>query len=361
MEGSNAAKTDAAPEAARRTYAVSCLYGLEGALAVEVRDRLGPESERHWCEVVFPFGGDPARLLDLRIAGNAFLLFDAFPIGHTLPSLNELARRVASLPIEQWEETCRRMGVEPDGDISIRVSRKGEHNYSYAEVQEVALHALAAATGRKATLDPRPLELRIGIHEDSCRLLGRLTPKPLGERTYRRYRTPAQTDPTLAAAMVRFSNPTDGGLFLDPFCGAGTIPIERALAGPAGRIVAGEMHAKRVGWAAANARRAGADVSFARWDARRLPFHSSTFDRIVTSPPQSDPLDGRPWDVPDFASLLQESLRVLKYGGQMVWLVQRRQLFERALKQLGVGGRLRATQCSWKGKTWTICTVDKPL
>ena len=122
-----------------------------------------------------------------------------------MPSLGELSRRVAALPLDVWEETARRLGSEPDGEISVNVSRRGEHNYSYVHVQEAVIDALAESAGRRATLDPRPLELRVDIHKDTCRILGRLTPRPLGERDYCRYRTPAQTDPTLAAAMVRFS------------------------------------------------------------------------------------------------------------------------------------------------------------
>jgi predicted methyltransferase len=337
------------------TYVVTCLYGLEPVLAAEVEQKLGVEPERHWCELLFPFPGPAARLMDLRVAGNVFVQFDSFPIGHTVPDLDELAARLRRVPVGRWEEL--RGPVEPD--ISITVQRRGEHNFTYADVEELALDAVAEATGRRTTLDPRPLELRIDVDGPSCRLLGRLTPAPLSERDYVRYHSPGETDASLAAAMVRLSEPHPGDSMLEPFCGGGTIAIEAALAGGAGAVVAGEVKAKRLTWARANAELAEAAVSFAQWNARALPFADRSFDRVVTSPPQSDPADGRPWQLDPFAELLADSLRVLRHGGRLVWLVQRRGLLRRALKRLGVAGRPDVLSCSYKGRPWHICTLVK--
>ncbi|MHC4592383.1 MAG: hypothetical protein ACYS8L_06785 [Planctomycetota bacterium] len=351
------------PKRFASSYVVTCLYGLEAVLAREVEGLLGASTERHWCEVAFDFAADPARLKGLRVAGNVFLQFDRFRIGPTVPDLESLAARLRSLPLDVWEQRWREFAQEEPAsqEISLTVARKGEHNFSYVQVEELALRTLAEAFGRRTTLDPRPLELRVDIHADWCRLLGRLTPTPLSERPYRRYRGPFETDPTLAAAMVKLSGPRTDDVFLDPFCGIGTIPIERALAGEAEGIVAGDSKPKRLAWAVGNAGLAGSAISFAQWDAFSLPFPNRAFSRIVTSPPQSDPASGRPWKVERFARLLAETLRVLQYGGRTVWLTQRARLFERALKRLGGTPKVRTKQCSWKGKPWTINTIEKAL
>ena len=341
------------------TYVVTCLYGLEGLLANEVRQRLGAEAEHHWCEAVFPFQGPAARLRELRLAGNVFVRFDRFPIGGTVPDLDGLAARLGQLPLDRWEESWRELWEPPDGDISVSVRRTGEHNFTYADVEELALDVVRRATGRRTMLDPRPLELRIEIDGPWCRLLGRLTPAPLSERPYRRYHSPGETDATLAAAMVMLSDPRPGERFLDPFCGGGTVPIERALHGACDRVVAGELKARRVAWARGNAEVAGAAVLFAQWDGYALPLADRSFDRIVTSPPQSDPSNGRPWEVEAFAGLVAEALRVLRHGGLMVWLVQRSGLFKRALRHLGIASRFGTTVCHWKGRPWGIHTLAK--
>ncbi len=343
------------------TYVATCLYGLEPLLADEVHERCGAECERHWCEVVFPFAGSPARLAELRLAGNLFLRFDSFVVGHTRPDLDELAGRLAELPMGAWEERRRELGELAVEDVSVTVSRRGEHNYTYADVEERALEALRAATGRKTTLDARALELRVEIDGEHCRLLGRLTPAPLSERPYLRYHMPSETEPTLAAAMIRLSGPRAGDAVLDPFCGVGVIPIERALAGPAGLIAAGEDKEKRLAWAAGNAGAAGVRVSLGQWDAFRLPFGDRTFDRIVTVPPQGDPASGKPWEPYRFAELMAESLRVLGLNGNMVCLLRKGKLLRHAMKRIGARGRWSRLHCSWKGRPWTIHTLSRAL
>ncbi|MHC4480835.1 MAG: methyltransferase domain-containing protein [Planctomycetota bacterium] len=346
-----------------RTYAVTCLYGLESILAGEVRELLGAEAEHHWCEVVFPFAGPPARLRELRVGGNVFLLMDRFPIGHTVPDLKALEEHLRAVPLGAWERCHAELAGEAThaSAVSISVTRKGEHNYSYMDVEELALKALGESTGRRTTLEPRPLELRIEIHGEWCRLLGRLTPAPLSQRAYMRYRGPFETEPTLAAAMVRLSEPGPADLFLDPFCGVGTVPIERARAGRAGAILAGDDKVKRVAWAEGNARSAGVLVHVACWDALALPFADRSFTHVVSGPPQSDPSTGRPWQLGDFARLVHESLRVLRHGGRMVWLMQHGRLLRQALKRAGEGTRQRQMRCDWKGAHWSIHTIEKPL
>lgn len=342
-------------------YVATCLYGLEGILADEVRERLGAEPQSQWCEVSFRFDGSAARLRDLRLAGNVFMEFDRFPIGHTMAELDAMAEHLRAVPLEAWEARwCGLQGLS-SGEIGVTVQRRGEHNFTYQDVEERAIGALSQATGRKVTLEPRPLELRIEVEAEWCRLMGRLTPTPLSERPYKRFRSSADTDATLAAAMVRLSRPRPGDLFLDPFCGAGTIPIERALRGRATAVVAGELKEKRVAWAVGNAGLAGVQVAFGCWDALKLPFADRAFTRVVTSPPQSNPVDGRPWGLEDFAPLVAECFRVLQYGGAAVWLMERGPLFKRALKHLGIAYPARLLACNWKGRSWTIYTVEKVM
>ncbi len=237
-----------APDTASPIYLLSCLYGLESELAAEVAERFGVATEHHWCEVVFSLPGSAAQLAALRLAGNAFLRLARFQVGHTKETLAVVAQHVGRVPLERWLGAWEELnGVQPVGDdISISVTRRGEHNFTYAEVQEAAMAAVEGQLGRRATLDERPLELRVEIDGDVCRLLARLSHAPLSRRGYKVRHIPAETDATVAAAMVRKSNPTRIDRVLDPYCGSGTIPIERALAGPAAAVTAGDVKAKHV-------------------------------------------------------------------------------------------------------------------
>jgi 23S rRNA G2445 N2-methylase RlmL len=345
------------------SYVVTCMFGLEEALADEVHQRLGAVPERQWCEVAFGYAGNPARLKELRVGLNVFLLLDTFQVGRTVPDLGALAERLRRIPADLWAQRWRELaGQEPgSSDVSISVTRHGEHNFTYRDVEQLALEVVSDATGRKTALDPRPLELRIAFNGPLCRLSGRLTATPLSRRPHRVYRAPNETDPTLAAAMVRYADPQPQDAFLDPFCGTGTIPIERAAAGPAGGIVAGEVSEKRVRWAAANALSAGAAVAFGVWDAFKLPFADRAFKRIVTAPPHGDPSTGRPWTLERFGPLLAESLRVLDFGGMAAWLVSDARTFQNALRRMSGVRIVRRPLCNWKGRRWTIFVIRKEL
>jgi tRNA (guanine6-N2)-methyltransferase len=341
------------------TYVITCLYGLEGLLADEVQDRLGVPAERHWCEVVFQLAGGPDRIRALRLAGNVFVRFDRFRIGAAVGDLAVLAERLETLPLASWERQARAFHDEVGPDISISVDRKGEHGFTYAQVEELALDAVSRATGRRTTLEDRPLQLRVDVHDEWCRLLGRLTVRPLGIRGYRRRHMRGATEPTLAAAMVRLTEPQADDVFLDPFCGTGTVAIERALAGAVSHIVAGDVNARRLDWARTNAEAAGAGVLFGRWDSAALPFADRTFSTIAAVPPQSDPAGGGQWRPEGFVPFVEECLRVLRFEGNMVWLMQRGGLFPGVLKQVAARYPASSLPCSWKGRQWTIYRLRK--
>ena len=258
-------------------YVVTCLYGLEGLLADEVQERLHVPGERHWSEVAFHYGGDPRHVGALRLAGNVFLCIDRVRIGPSLADLAPLTDRLRALPLARWERLAGAFHDEAAGEIGIRVDRKGKHRFTYAQVEELALEAVATATGRRTTLEDRPLQLKVDVHNEWCRLLARLTVRSLAVRDYRRCHARSATDPTLAAAMGRMTEPRGDDVFLDPFCGTGSVAIERCLAGAAQRVVAGERNERRIGWARTNAQAAGADVQFACWDAAALPYETGTW------------------------------------------------------------------------------------
>jgi 23S rRNA G2445 N2-methylase RlmL len=348
-------------DAAEPVYVVTCIYGLERVLAHEVKELFGVEAERHWCEVAFPYGGNPADLARLRVAGNVFVRFARFPISADAGALDEIRRRLGDVPVDSWREMwARPQEAAPEG-ISVSVSRKGEHAFTYTQVEEAAIEVLASRAEGRVTLDPAPLELRIDIDGEWCRFLGRLTARPLSIRDYRKAHMRGATEPSLAAAVVELSSPRPDDVFLDPFCGIGTIAIERALLMPAALVLAADLRPKRIEWARTNADAAGVDLATACWDSGRMPLRDRAVTRVVTSPPQSDPETGKPWSPEPVAGLLAESLRVLAYDGILVWLLQHGPLFDEALKLTGVRWKPRHMQCSWNGRPWVIHTLHKTL
>jgi 23S rRNA G2445 N2-methylase RlmL len=189
--------------------------------------------------------------------------------------------------------------------------------------------------------------------------MGRLSAVPLSHRSYKVRHDRAETDPSLAAAMLRMSAPTKDERFLDPFCGTGTMAIERALLGPSELIVAGDVNPRRLEWAAMNVAAAGVDVTLAAWDAYVLPVAERSFSRIVASPPHSNPHDGRPWRAEQLAQLLAPPLAALEYGGISVWLLRHSALFERAIARVGLNKVLEVLECDWKGRSCYLYVLER--
>lgn len=343
------------------TYVLTCLYGLEEELCDEVAERLKVEPFHGWSEVGFSFAGEPARLRELRLAGNAFEEFERFPIGPAHEDLRVLEARLSRLPVQQWHEHAVAVAGQAldSPELSVSVDRSGEHSYTYKDVEELACDVIREVSGRRTVLDPRPLELRILIRQETCHLRGRLTPTPLSRRAYRVRRARCETDPALAAAMVRISQPTARGRFLDPFAGTATIALERALLGPADRVVASDVNPRRLDWARANVQAAGAPVHLVRADTHRLPFPDRAFTRIVTAPPQGDPSDGTRWEPQALAALLADPFRVLEFGGVSVWLVRDARVFEHAVSLVGFNRLVEKLTVDWKGKPCQIYSLER--
>ncbi len=94
--------------------------------------------------------------------------------------------------------------------------------------------------------------------------------------------------PELANILCRLSEPSAKELFLDPFCGSGAIPIQRALMPPAGLVLASDIDAQKVSDLKARVKaldltrrivvRAGDALDLARYEA-------GSIHKIVTDPP----------------------------------------------------------------------------
>jgi tRNA (guanine6-N2)-methyltransferase len=159
--------------------------------------------------------------------------------------------------------------------------------------------------------------------------------------------------------MVRRSSPARTDRVLDPCCGSGTVPIERALAGPFSAITAGDRKEKLVGWSAANAQAAGVEIAFGVWDVMALPFADGAYTRVITVPPFGNPESGRAWSPLDFGRLLAELLRVLEPGCPLVLLVQDEKLTSTALRRVGHARIAGGLRLDWKGRRHTIFTVER--
>lgn len=156
--------------------------------------------------------------------------------------------------------------------------------------------------------------------------------------------------PELCHLLCLLSEPSADDVILDPFCGSGAIPLERARSFPYRAMLAGDIDAKHVKSLRAKVRqlrwiqrKRRQTITIGRWDALDLhSFAPETVDKIITDPPwglyQSQLTDLERF----LRNMLQEFYRVLRRNGLLVILVGDPRLFEDCLRDFT--GRMTVLQ-----------------
>jgi tRNA (guanine6-N2)-methyltransferase len=129
--------------------------------------------------------------------------------------------------------------------------------------------------------------------------------------------------PELANILCRLSDPAPNELFLDPFCGSGAIPIQRAKFFPAGLVIASDNDERKIESLKERIKDLGLRkrVVVRRDDALSLTrYEDGSIHKIVTDPPWGH-FAGTGTPIDEFyAAMLKEFGRVLRPGGKLVML-----------------------------------------
>jgi len=343
-------------------FIASCIYGLEQVLAEEVKDRLGVESSRSWCQIAFQCSGDVSGLRELATAQNVFLQLSKFSLKPGAAERIVIREQLERMPLETWLKLCNQLNASLESScVKIDVRRKGVHAFSYRYVADMLAEIVRSRLGMSPAESESPLELAAEIKGEHVLVKGRLFPRPLSRRSYLVRRFTGATEPSVARAMARLSQPRPDDTILDPCCGCGTIPLERALEKPFKKLVAGDIRDKRVQETIANAAAARVELEAATLDAFNLPFADRSFNRIITHPPQSNPQTGTPWSVADFKAMLGELFRVLDYGGLMLLYGVRPRLMKFAHSGIVGAQPRKSIVCVVSGKRRYITFLSKDI
>ncbi len=206
------------------TYAIPCLFGLEGLVGDEVR-RLGLEDVQVENGRVLCQGAQsdlPRLNLNLRCGERVLLRLAEFPAR----SFEALFQGASAVP---WEDFVPR-----DGQFPVKGHALDSQLHSVPDCQKIIKKAAAERLGRVYGLNRLPetgakYQIQFAIMKDQCTLYLDTTGPGLHKRGYRAVGVEAPLRETLAAAMVILSRYRGKDPFRDPFCGSGTIAIEAAL------------------------------------------------------------------------------------------------------------------------------------
>jgi len=208
----------------RKTWIAASAFGLEGAIAAELR-RLGMENVRAENGLV-RFDGSVADAyicnISLRFCDRVYLLLAE----SECRTFDALFRLVSAVPWEQYASGREFFHISAQCARSQLMSPRDCQSIA----KKAILERLKVRSGCKVFPEDGPeFPVHVSIHSDVVRLLLDTSGSSLSRRGYRTWNGEAPLRETLAAALVEFSPWRPGMPLYDPCCGTGTILIEAAL------------------------------------------------------------------------------------------------------------------------------------
>jgi len=206
----------------------------------------------------------------------------------------------------------------PEGPVRFRVGQLGEDRWA-ARDRLVADHGwVNAPEAWDVNVEPGAVEI------------GALF---LTQRFGELLRTPASTNPVVAAVMVRLAKIEPGQLVVDPFCGAGTLLVYAAEMARPGRLIGLDAQARWLRMAAENLNRRGHTGTLVRADAGHLPLGTGTVHRVVANLPFGKRVGSHRVNEALYPAALAEIARVLPGGGRAVLLTDDKRLFRETVQR----------------------------
>lgn len=295
--------------------------GLESVCADEMGEIPGLQVERTaYRRVTASYDGPLAALLALRTVDDVFLHIAEWhpivPQREALAWLTDQSRRV-NLPLRFL---AGERAIPQPVRFSVTANFVGKRNYTADEIKQAVAGGIRAHYPWEYAPNDEDsqVNLRVFIEHDLAVVGLRVGARPLHRRAYKQAHLGGSLKPPVAAAMLRMVQLTPGQRLLDPFCGAGTIPIEAALTGA--RALGGDNDPAALVAARANAGLAGVPAGLHAWDARALPLAAGSVERIAANLPwgRQVPVDARLEDL--YRAACAEMQRVLAPGGRIALL-----------------------------------------
>jgi len=274
----------------------------------------------------FEYAGDLSELLELRLLHSAYLVV-AVKAARPTALLGEqhLGR------LEQAIRAVRRL--HPAGAFrSFRLGAAGHRSTTFRRLAD----ALAERTGLAYDQDDGELLVRVRRAGDGWEALVRLSPRPLSARGWRVCDIPGALNASIAAAMVRLSDPNPGDRFANLLCGSGTLLVERLLVERARQAVGFDLDRRALEAGRENFEAAGLSgrITLVRADAGCLPCPSAAFDALTADLPYGDLVGSHRENRRLYPRVLREAARVAAPAARMVLVTQDIRLLDTCLAEV---------------------------
>ncbi|MBY0084972.1 class I SAM-dependent RNA methyltransferase [Brevibacillus sp. M2.1A] len=201
-------------------------FGLESVVAEEVKALgYGPvQVENGKVTFTADISAIPRTNLWLRTADRVRLKIGEFKA----TTFDELFEKTKALPWADW--------ITEDGTFPVEGKSVKSTLFSVPDCQAIVKKAVVESlkkTYKREWFDEQgPLyKIEVALLKDVATLTIDTSGPGLHKRGYRELIGQAPLKETMAAAMIMLSRWKPDRVFMDPFCGSGTIPIEAALIG----------------------------------------------------------------------------------------------------------------------------------
>ncbi len=202
-----------------------CHFGLEAVLKREIYD-LGYEITQVEDGRV-TFEGDAEAIcrsnVFLRTAERVLLLVGRF----RATTFDELFEGVKALPWEEYLPKDAKFWVKKASSIKSKL-------FSSSDIQSIVKKAIVERLKREYDVewfqeDGAAYPIRVFLLKDEVMVTLDTSGESLHKRGYRTMTSKAPLTETLAAALLMLTPWKADRIFVDPFCGSGTFPIEAAM------------------------------------------------------------------------------------------------------------------------------------
>jgi tRNA (guanine6-N2)-methyltransferase len=321
-------------------YAIT-MPGLETLALSEIRAKQPDVEQVKFARglALFRSSASPAALLELRTTEDVF--FTLAHIGglqHSREALRVLHSATLRSDLEAGLMAWRRAhhGRQPK-TWRVVSQMEGSYDFRRMDAGETVTNALRRNLPRGIRLvdDDADLEFWLWLSGGLALVGVRLSDATMRHRQYKRDHLPASLRPTVAAAMGWLSRPTPQDVVLDPFCGAGTLLIERGLLTAYDQLLGGDISEEAVGMTRRNARFASINAHIRSWDACSLPLDAASVTRILTNLPFGKQVGSREQNKSLYTAALSEFGRVLSSDGLLVSLTSEDRLWDTLLREHG--------------------------
>jgi tRNA (guanine6-N2)-methyltransferase len=269
----------------------------------------------------------PEPLRALRTVEDLFAVIDYRPVLDGRTALERITAGVRATPlVAQALATRNRLepGLRSGHRLRYRVVARmmGEHEFRRIDLARAVERGIAERGDHSWRLSPdeADVEFWATLFADEFLLAMRLSGERLRHREYKVAHLPGSLRPSVAAALGWLSRPAPDDIVLDPFCGTGTILIERAHLGRYRHLIGCDREAQALAAARENVGPRYQPLELHPWDALAIPLPDRSVSKIITNLPWGLRHGSHEENRRVYPRVFAELRRVVQPGGRIVVL-----------------------------------------